>query len=517
MGETSMIRKLFSLLHNKIVIVSVLIIVQLSVFLAIVMKLSEYFILIYFLLIGLSFCISVYVINKNGNPTYKIAWVLLIMGFPVFGGLIYLLFGGQKVPKELRKRDSEAVSIYQEIAWQNAAIMSKLEIEDSIAHKQANYLWKNAIFPIYQHTETTFFPIGEAKFEAMIIELRKAKRFIFLEYFIIAPGYMWDTILEILIEKVAQGVEVRVLYDDFGCIAYLPNEYYKVLRGLGIKAKVFNPIRPRLAVQMNNRDHRKILVIDGMVGMTGGINLADEYINKVERFGHWKDCSVMLRGEAVWNFTLMFLQFWNYDEKIKDNVFTYKVDISAFAHIKDDGYVQPYSDSPTDDENVGENTHINMINGATKYVYACTPYLIIDHEMKTALLLAAKNGIDVRILTPHIPDKWYVFEVTRSNYRDLIAGGVKVYEYTPGFVHGKTFVVDDKMAVVGTVNMDFRSYYLHYECGVWFYKSSVVMDVKRDYMETLEKSQLITLEDCRNVSFPVKILRSVLSLFSPLM
>lgn len=512
-----MIRKLFSLLHNKIVIVGTLILIQLAVFLAIVFQLSEYFVWIYFILIALSFCMSIYIINKNDNPTYKIAWVLLIMGLPVFGGLIYLLFGGQKVPKELRKRDSEAVSTYQANAWQNTEIMAQLEKEDPAAHKQANYLWKNAIFPIYKHTETTFFPIGEDKFAAMIEELNKAEKFIFLEYFIIAPGIMWDTILDILIKKVKQGVEVRVMYDDFGCITYLPNEYYKVLRKLGIKAKVFNPIKPRLAVQMNNRDHRKILVIDGNVAMTGGVNLADEYINKKERFGHWKDCSVMVRGEAVWNFTLMFLQFWNYDEKVQDDVFKYKTDITAFKDIKEDGYVQPYSDSPTDDENVGEYTHINMINGATKYVYASTPYLVIDHEMKTALLLAAKNGIDVRILTPHIPDKWYVFEVTRANYKDLIEGGVKIYEYTPGFVHSKTFVVDDKMAVVGTVNMDYRSYYLHYECGVWFYKSRVVMDVKKDYMETLEKSHLVTLEECHQVSFPVKIIRAFLNLFSPMM
>lgn len=512
-----MIRKIFSLLHNKIVIIGALIFIQLAVIFGIVFQLSEYFVWIYFVLIGLSFCMSVYIINKNDNPTYKIAWVLLIMTLPIFGGLIYLLFGGQKVPKELRVRDIEAVSIYQEIAWQNAEIMAELEVEDPIAHKQANYLWKNAIFPIYKNTETTFFPLGEIKFEAMVKELKKAEKYIFLEYFIIAPGYMWDTILDILISKVKQGVEVRVMYDDFGCITYLPTDYYKILNKLGIKAKMFNPIKPRLAIQMNNRDHRKILVIDGKVGMTGGINLADEYINKKQRFGHWKDCSVMLKGEAVWNFTLMFLQFWNFDEKVKDNVFDYKADIREFIDLQSDGYVQPYSDSPTDEENIGEYTHINMINGATKYVYACTPYLVIDNEMKTALLLASKNGIDVRILVPHIPDKWYVFAVTQSNYKDLIEGGVKIYEYTPGFIHSKTFVVDDKMAIVGTVNMDYRSYYLHYECGVWFYKSKVVMDVKKDYMETLEKSHLVTLEECRNVAFPVRIMRAILNLFSPMM
>lgn len=510
-------RKVLSVLKNKIFIATVLILIQLAVFLGIIFQLSEYFVWIYFILIALSFCMSVYIINKNENPTYKLAWVLLIMAFPVFGGLIYLLFGGQKVPKELRKRDLESAETVQELIWQNQQIMDDLELEDPIAHKQANYIWKNACFPIHKHTETTFFPIGEDKFEAMVEELKKAEKFIFLEYFIIAPGLMWDTVLDILIEKVKQGLDVRVLYDDAGCITTLSQDYYKVLNRLGIKAKVFNPIRPRLAMQMNNRDHRKILVIDGKVGMTGGINLADEYINKKERFGHWKDCSVMLKGEAVWNLTLMFLQFWNYDEKVKDDVFNFKPEFHEFLEIENDGFVQPYSDSPTDDENVGEYTHINMINSATKYVYATTPYLVIDNEMKTALMLAAKNGIDVRILTPHIPDKWYVFEVTRSNYRDLIEAGVKIYEYTPGFVHSKTFVVDDKMAIVGTVNMDYRSYYLHYECGVWFYKSKVVMDVKKDYMKTLEKSHEVTLEECKSVKLPIRIMRAFLNLFSPMM
>lgn len=512
-----MLRKLSSLLRNKTFIVAVSIAIQFIVFLALVFSLSEYFIQFYILLITLSVIMSIYIINKDDNPTYKITWVLLITALPVFGGLIYILFGGQKVPKALRKRDSEAVANYQGVLWQNAEIMESLQHDDPIAHKQANYLWQNAIYPIYTHTETTFFKIGEEKFEAMLIELRKAERFIFLEYFIIAPGVMWDAVLDILVEKVKQGVEVRLLYDDAGCIATLPDEYYKLLAKVGIKAKVFNPIRPRLAMQMNNRDHRKILVIDGLVGMTGGINIADEYINKKERFGHWKDCSVMLKGEAVWNLTLMFLQFWNYDEYVKDDVFSFKADIKEFEDIKDDGYVQPYSDSPTDDENVGEYTHINMINGANQYVYATTPYLVIDNEMKTALILAAKNGIDVRILVPHIPDKWYVFELTRHSYRALIEAGVKIYEYTPGFVHGKTFVVDDKMAVVGTVNMDYRSYYLHYECGVWFYRSSVVMDVKQDYLDTLKVSHQVTLEESKNVNIFRRIMRAIFNLFAPMM
>lgn len=510
-------KKFLNFIRSKIFIVAMLIIVQLAVLFGIVFFLSEYFVPIYFLLITLSVIMSIYVINKNENPSYKIAWVVCIMTLPVFGGLIYLLFGGQKVPKELRKRDHESQEDIAGIINQDESLMEELEMMDPIAHKQANYIWKNADFPIYKHTKTTFFRVGEEKFSQMVIELKKAKKFIFLEYFIIQEGVMWNTILDILIQKVKEGVDVRVLYDDAGCIAKLPIDYDKKLRSLGIKAKVFNPIEPRLAMQMNNRDHRKILVIDGLVGMTGGINLADEYININSKFGHWKDCSVMLEGEAVWNFTLMFLQFWNYDEKEKDDFLAYRADPETFKNIQEDGFVQPFSDSPTDDEHVGEYTHINMINGANKYVYCSTPYLVIDQEMKTSLMLAAKNGVDVRIVVPHIPDKWYVFAVTRSNYDELLTSGVKIYEYTPGFVHAKTFVVDDKMAIVGTTNMDFRSYYLHYECGVWFYKSKVVDDLKIDYLNTLDKCQRISLDSARKVKWGTRVIRALLNLFAPMM
>jgi len=510
-------KKVIRFFTSKLFIVGILIVIQLVFLLWLIIRLSEYFVAINFCLTALSVIMSLYILDKNENPSYKLAWVILLMALPIFGGLIYALFGGQKVPKALQKRDHESQENRQGIVHQDQELLDQLEKSDPIAHKQAKYLWENADFPLYQRTKTTFFPLGEDKFQAMISELKKAKKFIFLEYFIIEEGYMWNTILDILCDKVQQGVEVRVLYDDAGCINKLSNHYDQKLRRLGIACKVFNPFRPRLAMQMNNRDHRKILVIDGVVGMTGGINLADEYINVKQRFGHWKDCAVMIQGEAVWSLTLMFLQFWNYDEKIKDDFYQYQADPTCFAQIENDGYVQPYSDSPTDDENVGENTHINMIHAANQYVYAATPYLVIDSETKTALTLAAKNGVDVRILVPHIPDKRYVFALTRGNYRDLLQAGVKIYEYTPGFVHAKTFVVDDKMAVVGTINMDYRSYYLHYECGVWFYQSRVVADVKADYLKTLAQSHQVTMEECCRTKPVVKMIRAVLNLFAPML
>jgi len=498
-------------------IVAVLIVIQLAFLLSLILKLSEFFVPVYFILIALSFIMSIYILDKNENPSYKLSWIILITLMPIFGGLIYALFGGQKVPKELQVRDHESQENLQGMVQQDESLMLELEKQDPVAHKQARYLWENADFPLFRSSETTFFPLGEDQFRAMIEEINKAESFIFLEYFIIEEGKMWNTILDLLCDKVQQGVEVRLMYDDAGCIGKLPEHYNVKMRRLGIACKVFNPLRPRLAMQMNNRDHRKILVIDGKVAMTGGINLADEYINVKQRFGHWKDCSVMIKGEAVWSFTLMFLRFWNYDEEVKDDFFRYKAKAAAFADIKDDGFVQPYSDSPTDAENVGENTHINMIHAANTYVYAATPYLIIDSETKTALTLAAKNGVDVRILVPHIPDKKYVFALTRGNYRDLLAAGVKIYEYMPGFVHAKTFVVDDKMAVVGTINMDYRSYYLHYECGVWFYRSRVVSAVKKDYLETLKQSHQVSMEEYKQTKLYVRMVRAILNLFAPMM
>lgn len=511
------IKRMIHFLRSRPFIIAVLILIQLIFLFYLVFKLSEYFVPMYFILISLSFVMSIYIINKNENPSYKVTWIVVIATLPVFGGLVYLLFGGQKVPKELRIRDNQSHEKIHTFFWQDAQIMEELKEEDSIIHKQANLLWKVADYPIYRNTETTFFPLGEDKFKALVKELKKAKKFIFLEYFIIEEGIMWNTVLDILVEKVQQGVDVRVMYDDAGCIETLGSHYAKKLKKLGIKTKVFNPLRPRLAMQMNNRDHRKILVIDGIVAMTGGINLADEYINRKVRFGHWKDCGVMIKGEAVWSFTVMFLQFWNYDEKNKENFFDYKAKFSEIKHFKQDGLVQPFSDSPTDRENVGEYAHINMINGANKYVYATTPYLIIDNEMKTALTLAAKNGVDVRIIVPHIPDKKYAFALTQHTYKDLIKAGVRIYEYTPGFIHSKCFVSDDKVAIVGTINMDYRSYYLHYECGVLFYKSKVVDALKEDYIEILAKSQEVTLEQCLNVPILKRIVRAILNLFAPMM
>ena len=330
---------------------------------------------------------------------------------------------------------------------------------------------------------------------------------------------MWRTILDILEQKAAQGVDVRLIYDGFGCLTTLPYKYDKFLREKGIQCKVFNPFRPVLNIIQNNRDHRKICVIDGKTGFTGGINLADEYINQKERFGHWKDTAVMLKGDAVWSMTMMFLHMWNVVNGIQT-----PIDYAAHSphayhpeEFEGSGVVQPFTDTPLDGETLGENVYLNIINRAKRYVYICTPYLIIDNEMMTALCLAAKSGVDVRIMTPGVPDKKMVFLLTQSYYAQLIEAGVKIYEYQPGFLHAKSFVCDDEIAVVGTINLDYRSLYLHFEDGVWIYKNDVIRDILEDFLETMHYCDPISLEFCKNRNIFVRGFQSILRVFAPLL
>ena len=507
------LKRLLSFFKSKIFYVGILILMQLIILCALIFLLSYQFYWFYILSLILSFIASVYIVNREDNPSFKILWVLLIMSVPVMGGLFYILFGGRKVPKELRIRDQRSMEELSQVMKQNHDMLNALRQEEPQAYKQANFCWNSGYFPVYRNCEVRYFPLGELKFEALLDELKKAKRFIFLEYFIIAEGIMWNSVLDILKDKV--GLDVRLIYDDAGCITTLPPRYFETLRRYGIKAKLFNPIEPHLALQMNNRDHRKIVVIDGEVAFTGGVNLADEYINRYERFGHWKDMAVMIKGEAVQTFTVSFLQFWNFDEEEKSDPMNFIADVPK--QYGDSGYVIPFCDSPTDEDYVGQQTHINMINSACRCLYASTPYLVIDQETKMALILAAKNGVDVRILVPHIPDKKTVFEVTRSNYERLIESGVRIYEYTPGFVHGKVMLADDQSAVVGTVNMDYRSYYLHYECGVWMYRTSCLKDIRRDFEETFAVSHEVTLEECRDISIIRRFIRAFLNIVSPVM
>ena len=508
-------KKILRFITQRVVITALLIVLQALLLFGFIWKLDNYFVYFYAGSVLLSLLITLGIINSKSNPAYKIAWLIPILLFPVFGGLIYLLFGSDRTGRYLRKK-LQGIGTEMDNVIGEAHRRSGAEQLPPDAANQSRYISHCAYCPPYQNTTTEYLPLGEVKFERMVEELKKAKHYIFLEYFIIQEGKMWNTILDILRQKAAEGVDVRVIYDDMGCIMILPTGYDKTLEQMGIKCRIFNPFVPILSSRFNTRDHRKICVIDGNVGFTGGINLADEYINAYEKHGHWKDTSILLKGEAVFNLTVMFLSMWDYLDGT-----TGKTDYSRYYPTVWDenakGYVQPFADNPLDDEAVGETVYLNLINKAKRYVYITTPYLILSSEMLTALTSAAKCGVDVRIITPHIPDKWYVHAVSRSHYQPLIEAGGKIYEYTPGFIHAKTFVVDDDYAVVGTVNLDYRSLYLHFECAVWMYQTPSVAQVRDDFFKTQQISQEITLEECRSLSFPRRLGRSVLRVFAPLM
>ena len=468
-------KKIAHLLMGRLTIVGVSILLQICWLFLVLWKFSYQFTYANLIIRAAAIVLVLVIANKWENPANKLSWTFLILLSPILGIMLYFLFGRSGLTKD----------------------------------------WGH--FPVYRNTATKYYESGEAMFPDMLAALESAEHFIFLEYFIIEEGHMFHQIEDILEKKVKEGVEVRLIYDDVGCIGTLPPRYYKQLQKKGIKCAAFNPFRPLLSVIMNNRDHRKIFVVDGAVGFTGGINLADEYINEVKRFGYWKDTGVRIEGEAVWSLTSMFLSMWNYIVHSTEDYSRFMPAQHQKAPFENDGFVQPYGDSPLDHENVGENIYLNIINRAKNYVYIFTPYLIIDHEMLTALCNAAKDGVDVRIVTPGIPDKKMIFLLTQSYYAPLIQSGVKIYQYTPGFIHAKCFVCDDEIATVGSVNLDFRSLYLHFECGVFFYRSAVVAQVKEDCLNTFACSEQMTAEFCRNRPVPVRLLQSVLRLLAPLL
>jgi cardiolipin synthase len=510
-------KKLFRLLSSRVVLFGLPILIQAFVLVMVIWKFSSYFVYFYAIFTLLSVVAALKVLTGRSNSAYKIAWIIPIMLFPIFGGLIYLLFGSNKSSKYTKRKMHEIQEKMTQLLGQNESVIQEIQDQDRNAANQSRYIEKYCFCPVYKNTTSEYLSPGEQMFERFLQELKKAKRYIFLEYFIIEKGVMWDSILEILVEKVNQGVDVRVIYDDVGCLLTLPYGYDKQLEKLGIKCCVFNPFVPILSARMNNRDHRKIVVIDGCTAFTGGINLADEYINVYEKHGHWKDSSIIIQGDGVWNFTVMFLALWNYQRKTEEDYEQFRPLPHECEEFASSGYVQPFTDSPLDDESIGETVYLNLINNAKCYVYINTPYLILDAEMTTALSSAAKRSVDVRIMTPYVPDKRFVHSVTRANYEALVESGVKIYEYVPGFNHAKSFAVDDELGVVGTINLDYRSLYLHFECGVWLYQTKSVLEVKEDFLKTLEQCRPITLEACRSVRWYIRLGRLVLRAFAPLM
>lgn len=464
----------------------------------------------------LSILITLYIICKDENSAYKIGWIVIISSLPLLGGLLYVTFGNKRPSRFLRKKLELQAEKNQGMLSQDEQVMEALHKDNPRMAGEMHYICQKGPYPAWQNTKVTYYPLGEQMFEAMMEEIEKAEHFIFLEYFILAEGTLWDRMLEALTRKAAEGIDVRLIYDDVGSLFLLPGEYASQMEKRGIRCFAFNRFIPVLSLAMNNRDHRKILVIDGHTAFNGGMNLADEYININSPYGHWKDTGVMLKGDAVWNFTVMFLDMWNAFSKEKDDYAAFRPGIPCPEAQGAPGFVQPFSDSPLDNEPVAENLYIDILFQAKNYVYIYTPYLIISSEMQNALTLAAKRGVDVRIITPGIPDKKMVFRLTRSYYGSLIAAGVRIYEYTPGFVHAKCFACDDIIGVVGTINMDYRSLYLHFECGTLLYKVPAILDLKKDYLETVEKCRQIEEKDCMHKRLPGSVYTAVLRVLSPL-
>ncbi len=504
-------KKILRIITHKIFIVAIAIVFEFALLFTIAWKLTNNYAIIHALLQVLSFLLLLHVINRHDNPYYRFAWAVIILTIPPFGAVLYLLFGERKVPKELRSKASEAYS--EDLYLQQNTLIDDFKKNNSNWYRLIQYIYSASHFPVYDNTKGEYLETGEKKFEVMQEILESAEDFIFLEYFIIKEGYMWDIVYEILERKVKEGVDVRVIFDDWGCSLY--PQLKKDLEEIGVKVVVFNPLVPRLAVQMNNRDHRKALIVDGRYGIVGGINIADEYINRIERFGHWKDTAVLIEGQAVHSLTLMFLQIYSYYAEEKDNPDDFRYDFPE--DFKSEGFVMPFDDAPTDKYDVGADAHLTMIHNAKDYIYIQTPYFIVGHEIMKALTVAAESGVDVRIMLPHIPDKKLVNEVTKSSYEQLIQSGVRVYEYKPGFIHSKTIVIDDELALVGTTNMDFRSYYLHFECSILFIDHKVVQECYDDSLAIIEESIEITQEDVDKVSYPLRMLRSFLRIFSGLL
>lgn len=505
---------IFHIIFGRTGIIFLLLLIQLGILFVVFEKLQEYAVYAYWAFGLLSAITVIVIINRPGNPGFKLAWMVPLTLIPVFGVLMYIFVEMQVGVRIMNKKLNDTSRKIRKYQVQETQVTEQLNRQDRQMGNLSRYIYTKGGFPTYQNSSVKYFPLGEDKFKTLVEELEKAEKFIFMEYFIVAEGRMWNTIRDILARKVKEGVEVRFMYDGTCTVSLLPHNYPEKLQSMGIQCKVFNSIKPALSTTQNNRDHRKIVVIDGHTAFTGGVNLADEYINEKERFGHWKDTAVMVKGEAVRSFTWMFLQLW--DIEVKEEDFGKYLNVKQPA-IASDGYVIPYGDSPLDKENVGELVYMDILNTAKDYVHIMTPYLIIDNEMITALTYAAKRGVDVKIIMPDIPDKPYAFALAKTYYPELIRAGVKIYQYVPGFVHAKVFTSDDTKAVVGTINLDYRSLYLHFECAAMMYQVKEVEKIEEDFQDTLKQCREITLETLKKEKFWTKIYGRFLRLFAPLM
>lgn len=520
-------KRIMRVLLSKTVLFALLALLQIAFFVVLVHMFANVGAIAYNFLMVVTVLVLVAILEQDDlNPAYKLMWTLIIVLMPLSGTLFYLLWGHRHVPRrqqrkfdEIEKRSSEAIT-------QDEALFPQMKFYSRRLYHTAQYLLNYAAAPVYAGTDVEYYAVGEDFFPPFVEALKSAKQYIFMEYFIVQEGYMWNTVLDILRQKAAEGVDVRVIYDGFGSLFTLPVNYEKKLRGYGIKCHIFSPLTfsPHISdyAMLNHRDHRKITVVDGEIGFSGGLNMADEYIDRESRFGYWKDTAFKLEGEAVYSLTVTFLKAWDFVAKEQSNFEEYRPAKRNYAlpspgDIREHGLVQPYCDTPLDGENVSENAYLRTISCARDYVYISTPYLILDNEMITTLTLAAKSGLDVRLLTPGIPDKKLVYVLTQSYYATLLRAGVKIYEYTPGFNHAKMYVCDDKVAIVGSANMDYRSLYLHFENCSIFYGGSIVPNAKQDMLNSFEVSHPVTLEEAMNVPLHKRLLRTVIRFLAPIL
>ncbi|MBR2504180.1 MAG: cardiolipin synthase [Oscillospiraceae bacterium] len=511
-------RKILKFVFSKKFMAVVLALFQMTLFAVLVTKLYTFGSAIYLFMTVFSIAVMLYLFEKdNLNPSYKLLWVVVMVLLPVTGALFYFLWGDTK----LTKKQQLNINKIRDNAWkyhdERPDVLEELAQKDLGLAKQARFLDEYAKATPYKNTSAKYYPMGEDFFVDYVEDLKKAEKNIFMHYFIVDEGYMWDTILEILKEKAAKGVDVRIIYDDFGTLITLPSGYDRTLRSFGIKVGVFNPVKFSMHIgdylMLNHRDHRKITVIDNNIGYGGGLNIADEYINAITRFGVWKDTAFRIEGEAVYGLTSTFIRAWHLVSGEALNYANYKPSVKK----ETDGIIQPYFDTPLDKLNICESAYLGVINNAKKYVYITTPYLVIDNEMITSLCLAAQSGIDIKIMVPGIPDKWYVYYITQSYYKVLLEAGVEIYEYTPGFLHAKMYVSDDVQAIVGSANMDFRSMYLHFENCCSFYGGSVVQSVRDDFNETLKVCHKVTLDEVRRTPLWKRIFQIIFRIWSPMM
>ena len=510
-------RGVLNIIFGRTMLIALMLAVQILLLVLAFTSVQTFMPYLYGVQMALYLVLLVHLVNKPSEPTIKVTWILLVVLLPALGVALYVFVEMDIGHRVLNRRLSELIQETAPLMPERAPLSEEAARERPDLEGLARYTWRFGRYGVYENTAVRYCDSGESSMEAMVEDLKQARDFIFMEFFIVEEGYMWGRILKILEEKAREGVEVRVMYDGTCALFRLPYRYPRMLEKLGIQCKMFAPLRPMVSTHYNNRDHRKILVIDGKVAYTGGVNLADEYVNRVERCGHWKDVSLRLEGEAVRGFTLMFLQMWNIDGSGDAFARYLSAGDAAFQGMKTPGYVLPYGDSPLDDERMGEMVYLDILSRARRYVHIMTPYLILDSEMTMALAFAAKRGVEVSIVLPHIPDKKYAFALAKTHYRELIEAGVHILEYTPGFVHAKVFVSDDDRAVVGTINLDYRSLYLHFECAAYLRDVPAIHDIEDDFQATAALCQEIRPEDLKNVKFTTRVAGWLLKVLAPIM